>query len=165
MHDEMVDFPKFGQNLQLRCLPLLGGHIPNLKKISSAIPEIWAIKLSKNSLNFSSFCTLWKNCYNLHMSTLIWLKFRTCIGGLKANTSIKFGVNLLNIEGVISDFTHKAKPNFCHAYGINCFKEQAENRYVARLNIRGVPWWLEIDWVRDNRGHMRLGKNHVIDFA
>ena len=62
------------------------------------------------------------------------------IGGLKANTSINFGVNLFNIPGVISDFTHKAKLNFCHAYRVNCFEEQAENWYVARLNIRGVPF-------------------------
>ena len=47
---------------------------------------------------------------------------------------------------------HKAKLNFCHAYKVNCFEEQAENKFVARLNIRGVPfWWLEIDRVRDHR--------------
>ena len=38
----------------------------------------------------------------------IWLKFGTRNGGLKANISIKIGVNLINIQGVISDFTHKA---------------------------------------------------------
>jgi len=64
--------------------------------------------------------------------------FGTRIGGLKANTSIDFGVNLINIEGVISDFTHKSKSNFCQAYRVNHFEEQAENWYVARLNIRGV---------------------------
>ena len=57
-----------------------------------------------------------------------------------ANTSIDFWVNLINIEEVISDFTYKLKSNFCQAYRVNCFKEQAENRYVARLNIRGVPF-------------------------
>ena len=30
--------------------------------------------------------------------------------------------------------------NFCHAYMVNRFGEQAENWYVARLNIRGVPF-------------------------
>ena len=60
--------------------------------------------------------------------------------GIKANTSIEFGVNLINIEGVISGFTHKAKLNFCHAYRVSRFKEQAENLYVARLNIRGVSF-------------------------
>ena len=29
--------------------------------------------------------------------------------GLKAHTSIKFGVNVINIQGVISNFTHKTK--------------------------------------------------------
>jgi len=74
------------------------------------------------------------------MRALIWLKFGTCIGGSKGEPSVHFGVNLIDIEGVISDFTHKSKSNFCQAYRINHFKEQAENRYVARLNIRGVPF-------------------------
>ena len=80
------------------------------------------------------------------MCALIWLKFETCIGGLKANTGINFGVNLINIQGALGDFMHKAKSNFCHAYREKCFKEQAENQYVAKLNIRGVAfWWLKIN--------------------
>ena len=74
------------------------------------------------------------------MRASILLKFGTHIGGLKANTSINFWVNLINIEGVLNDFTHKSKSNFCQAYRVNRFEEQAENRYVARLNIRGVPF-------------------------
>jgi len=70
----------------------------------------------------------------------IWLKFGTRIGGLKANTSIKSGINPINIQEVTSDFTHKTKSNFCQAYRVNRFKEQAENQYVARLNIKGVPF-------------------------
>ena len=72
------------------------------------------------------------------MQASIWLKFGTHIGGLKANASIKFGINVINIRGATSDFTHKTKLNFCQAYRVNCFKELAENRNVARLNIRGV---------------------------
>ena len=64
------------------------------------------------------------------MRASFWLKFGTHIGGLKANTSIKFGVNLINNEGVISDFTHKATLNFCHAYS---FEECVENRYIDGL--------------------------------
>ena len=75
------------------------------------------------------------------MRASTWLKFETHIGGLKANTSIKFGVNLINIQGVISDLMNKAKSNFCHTYKVNRFEEQAENWCVARLNIRGVPFW------------------------
>ena len=74
------------------------------------------------------------------MRASIWLKFGTCIGGLKANTNVNFGINLINIEGAISCFTHKAKANFCHTYGVNCFKEQSENWYVGRLNIKRVPF-------------------------
>ena len=70
----------------------------------------------------------------------IWLTFDTRIGGLKANTGINFGVNLIKNEGIINDFTHKAKSNFCHTYKVNCFDTQAENWYVDRLNIRGVPF-------------------------
>ena len=33
---------------------------------------------------------------------------------------------------------YKAKSNFCRTYRVNCFEEQAENQYVAKLNIRGV---------------------------
>ena len=64
----------------------------------------------------------------------------TRIGGLKVNTSIDFGVHLINFKGVISDFTHKSKSYFCQAYRVNCFDEQAENQYVARLSIRAVPF-------------------------
>ena len=74
------------------------------------------------------------------MRASIWLKFGTLIGGVEMSTSIKFGINLINIEGVTSNFMHKAKSNFCQAYRVNRFEEQAENRYVARLNIRIVPF-------------------------
>ena len=77
------------------------------------------------------------------MCASIWLKFGTGIGGLKANTITKFGVNLINIQGGISNFTHKAKSNFYHTYRVNCFKEQTENWYVARLkHQRSAFWWL-----------------------
>jgi len=56
------------------------------------------------------------------MRASIWLKFGKCIGGLK-NTSIKYGVNLINIKEVKSDFMHKSKLNFCQAYSVNRFEE------------------------------------------
>jgi len=74
------------------------------------------------------------------MQASILLKFGTHIRGIKANTCIDLGVNMFTIRGVISDFMHKTKLNFCQAYRVNCFEEQAENRYVARLNIRRVPF-------------------------
>jgi len=64
------------------------------------------------------------------MRVSIWLKFGTHIGGLKANTSIKFAVTLIKIQGAISNSTHKTTSNFCHAYRVNHFGEQAENWYV-----------------------------------
>jgi len=74
------------------------------------------------------------------MHAPIWLKFGIRNGNLKVSTSFNFGINLINIEEAISDFTQKAKANFCHGYKINRFKEQAENWHVARLNISGVPF-------------------------
>ena len=56
------------------------------------------------------------------MRALIWLKISTCNGGLKTYTSINFGVNLVNIEEVVSNFTHKTKANFCHTYRVNHFE-------------------------------------------
>jgi len=35
---------------------------------------------------------------------------------------------------------HKTKLNFYHAYRVNRFEKQTENQYVARLNIREVPF-------------------------
>ena len=74
------------------------------------------------------------------MCASIWLKFGTHIEGLNENTSIKFAVNLISIQEVISDFTHKAKPNLFHAYWVSRFEEHAEHQYVSRLNIRGMPF-------------------------
>ena len=57
-----------------------------------------------------------------------------------------------NIEEFISDFTHKAKLNFCHAYRVNHFNKQPENLYVAWLNIRGVPFGgFKLSRVREGR--------------
>ena len=78
-----------------------------------------------------------------HIRTPIRLKFGALVHGPKANLSTKFGVSVISIPRVISTFIHKTMLNFCHAYRLNHCGEQVENRYVARLNIRGVPfWWL-----------------------
>ena len=79
--------------------------------------------------NFSSFSS-----YNFAHFTKItitrapnWLIFGTRIEGWKANTTTNFGVNLIYIQGVINDFTHKARSIFCHVYKVKRFEEQAEN--------------------------------------
>ena len=41
------------------------------------------------------------------MHASIWLKLGILIGGLKVNTSIKFGANLINIQGVIINLHFK----------------------------------------------------------
>ena len=58
------------------------------------------------------------------MCALIELKFGTLIGGLKANTRIKFGMNSINSQGIMSNFKQKTKSNFWQTYRINCFEEQ-----------------------------------------
>ena len=102
--------------------------------------KISSFFFSSSYSSSSSFRTLCVNRYNSRMHASIWLKFSTRIGGLNANNSIKFGINPINVQGVTSDFTHLIKSNFCQAYRLNRFEEQAENRCVARLNIRGVPF-------------------------
>ena len=47
-------------------------------------------------------------------------------------------MNQFKIQGVISDSTLKEKLNFYQAYRLNRFEQQAENQYVARLNVRAV---------------------------
>jgi len=75
--------------------------------------------------NFIKFYSLllFAHCAKLQMHALIWLKFETCIEDLNFNTSIKFGISLINIQGVISNFTHETNLNFCYAYRVNHFKE------------------------------------------
>ena len=91
------------------------------------------------SFSSSSFRTLCKNRYNLHIHCTcfnlaeIWHTY----WGSKGKYQHKI---LINNEGVISNVTQKAKSNFCHTYRVNRFKEQAKNWYVAGLNIRGVPF-------------------------
>jgi len=88
----------------------------------------------------SFFLLLFAHFYNSCMRASIWLKFSTRVGGLKANTLIKFWIILINIWGVTSNFMYKTKSKFCQAYRVNRFEEHTKNWYVARLNIRGVPF-------------------------
>ena len=77
------------------------------------------------------------------MHASIWLKFGTHICSLRTNSNFKYGVNLITIhyQGVISHFRHEAKANFCHAYGVNCFKKQGKSQYAARLKHQGSTFW------------------------
>jgi len=59
---------------------------------------------------------------------------------VKLSISMKFGVYLISILGVMNNFTHKMKSNFCQTCRVNYFKKQGENRYIARSYISGVPF-------------------------
>jgi len=101
--------------------PLRGGHIPNLKKTFLRYKQSNFLFIFSSYSSFHTLCKIAYACFNL----------ATHIGGLKTNTS---GVHLINIQGPIK------KVELLSSLQGNCFEEQAENRYVARLNIRGVPF-------------------------
>ena len=111
-----------------------------LRRFLEPFPRYESAKFRKNFFVFSSYSSSFRilsvNRYNSRMHASICLKFGTRTGGLNSNDSIKFGINPINIRGFTSNFTHLTKSNFCQAYRLNCFEEQAENRYIARLNIR-----------------------------
>ena len=46
-----------------------------------------------------------------------------------------FGLNTINSQGVIIDYSRTITPICCHAYKVNCLWEEAENRLVDRLTI------------------------------
>ena len=56
-------------------------------------------------------------------------------GHIKAHLSTNFGWNAINKQRVISDYSQKITSTCCHAYRVNRFWEEAENRWVNRLTI------------------------------
>ena len=80
---------------------------------------------SRQSFNFFFFVFshTCKNCYKMQMCTPIALQFGTQKGSPNANPSIKFGANLMNGSGVMTDYSHKTRSICCHAYRINCSME------------------------------------------
>ena len=65
----------------------------------------------------------------------IRLKFGTINGLIKADLSIKFGRNSMNIHVVMTNYLHKIKLNFCHTHRVNPLEEWAENCYVDGVTI------------------------------
>ena len=115
-------------------------HIQNLSKIASSIPEICDFK---NWLSFFFFCFLffflfshtYKNCHKMRTPYPIALKFCTQKGGIKAHLGTTFGMNTINRQGDIIDYSQKITQICCHAYRVNHLWEEAENRCVDRLTI------------------------------
>ena len=56
-----------------------------------------------------------ENCYNSRMRASIWLKFATCIGGLSANNSMKFGIDIRGVNGTAVIKIIMQKPNKCNS--------------------------------------------------
>ena len=65
----------------------------------------------------------------------IALQFGTQKGGIKVHLGTNFGWNMINRQRVISDYSRNIIPICCHAYRVNCLREEAENRWVNRLTI------------------------------
>jgi len=119
-------------NLLWRCPPLKGSYIPNSKKIPLTIPNIQGIK------KFLFFFFSHPRQKSLQLANTYSNPAATCNNhwGPKANLSITFGAHLIRMNALMC----KTKSNFCHTYRVNQLEEQIENRYVARFNIREVPF-------------------------
>ena len=78
-----------------------------------------------------------KSYSNSGLHTSIKLKFGTHVGLSKANICTNVGQKNLV---VISNNCRKQWSICWPAYKVNCWLEWAENRYVAGLMIRGVPF-------------------------
>ena len=48
-------------------------------------------------------------------------------GLIKTDLSSKFGRNPMNIHGIMTEYLHKIRSNFCHIHRINPLEERVEN--------------------------------------
>ena len=74
------------------------------------------------------------------MRAPIWLKFGIRIGSLKANPSIDFQVDLIKIQKFVSDLHINQSQTSVKPTGLTTLRNKLKNQYVARLDIRGVPF-------------------------
>ena len=51
---------------------------------------------------------------------------------IKIHLGTKFGGNMINSQGVVSDYSRKIMPVRCHSYRVNCLWKKAENQYMNR---------------------------------
>ena len=68
------------------------------------------------------------------------MKFGTQKGGIKVYLGTKFGMNTINSQGVIIDYSQKITPICCHAYRVNRLWEEAENQRVDRITVEPQPF-------------------------
>ena len=89
---------------------------------------------------FFIFLHAWKNFCNSKTRTSIQLKFGTLVEHPEVIISINFRENMSKILRVITNRVCKTRTIFRHVYRVNHWLDQPENWYVARFNIRGVPF-------------------------
>ena len=115
-------------------------EVPSPKERSHSKFEENSFKHSQDTNNQTFkkmffFAHLQKLFYS-RMRASIWLKFGTQYWG----STGKFQHHMWGKSDKHSNnLICKSKSNFCHTYRVNCFEEQLENHYEARLNIRRVP--------------------------
>ena len=66
-----------------------------------------------------SFRTLSKNYYKMQICNSIATIFGTNDERVMADSRTTFVVNLSNIQGVMSIYSHKKRSKFCHGYRVN----------------------------------------------
>ena len=71
----------------------------------------------------SSFCTLHNIRHKTPKHAPIGLKFGILRGLIKADLSTTFGRNPMKIYGVMANYLHKIRLNFCHVHRVNCLEE------------------------------------------
>ena len=71
----------------------------------------------------SSFRTLRKIRHKTRIRAPIGLKFGTLEGLIKADLSINFGRNPMDIHRVMIDYSRKIRSKVCHAHRVNPLKE------------------------------------------
>ena len=108
--------------LHYSCPPSRIHHTANLNKFATAICEIWAFVfflcrtgVTGPSISFRTLCT---NCYKMQMCNLIASIFGTNEECVTVDSRTKFVVNLRNIQGVMSVYSRKKRPHFCHGYRV-----------------------------------------------
>ena len=98
-----------------------------------ATPKIGLVSSFFSLLIFLPLLHTYQNCYKTRTPYLIALKFGTEKGGIKTHLGINFGLNTINRQRVISEYSRNITPIYCHAYRVNRVWEEAENRWVNRL--------------------------------
>ena len=113
--------------LHYSCHPSRVRHTENLIKFATAFARYGCSKfpffffLCRTGATGASisFRTLIKNCYKMQTCNSSATIFGTNKESIMVDSRTKFVVNLSNIQGVMSVYSCKKRPNVCHGYRVN----------------------------------------------